>query len=269
MQIRRPIGLLPAEVDGHLTSHYAAALELMPTLAPGQSRLLELGAGHCEIARLLRDRGWQVHTADLEASCVAEAIALGFSGDSVGPERSLAVSGRRLRFCGHAGSHRARGAGGSRPGRGGAGVVAGRPAASHHPQPCVLQESHPSVEGKAPGDGGGALPVLREDSVGSLAGGQGVPNRGSELLRTPAPHGRPMGAEALTAKAGTLPNSRVAGVQLCHQFRVARGAGAMRSPAGADQGARSCVPSGVLAAGWLAAGNVLGGRLGTRAPCTV
>lgn len=78
VQIRRPIGLLPAEVDGHLTSHYAAALELMPTLAPGQSRLLELGAGHCEIARLLRDRGWQVHTADLEASRVAEAIALGF-----------------------------------------------------------------------------------------------------------------------------------------------------------------------------------------------
>lgn len=70
--------LLSEEVDGHPTSHYAAALELMRMPAPGQSRLLELGAGHCEIARLLRERGWQVHTADLEAACVAEAIALGF-----------------------------------------------------------------------------------------------------------------------------------------------------------------------------------------------
>jgi 2-polyprenyl-3-methyl-5-hydroxy-6-metoxy-1,4-benzoquinol methylase len=40
--------------------------------------LLELGAGHCEIARVLRRQGWQVHTADLREERVAEAIALGF-----------------------------------------------------------------------------------------------------------------------------------------------------------------------------------------------
>jgi SAM-dependent methyltransferase len=71
-------GLLPDEVHGSLTSHYAAALELMPEPARGETRLLELGAGHCEIARILRSRGWEVHTADIQEACVAEAVALGF-----------------------------------------------------------------------------------------------------------------------------------------------------------------------------------------------
>lgn len=75
---RRPLGLLPEEVDGCLTSHYAAALELLPLPHPGQTRLLDLGAGHCEIAQILRSQGWQVHTADLQEDCVEEAIALGF-----------------------------------------------------------------------------------------------------------------------------------------------------------------------------------------------
>lgn len=70
--------LLPDEVQGHLTSHYAAALELMPSPSAGRSRLLELGAGHCEVAQMLRVRGWNVHAADIEDSCVAEATALGF-----------------------------------------------------------------------------------------------------------------------------------------------------------------------------------------------
>ncbi len=77
-QARRPLGLLLEEVEGCLTSHYAAALELMPRPTSGRDRLLELGAGHCEIARVLRRQGWQVHTADLQQDCVAEAIALGF-----------------------------------------------------------------------------------------------------------------------------------------------------------------------------------------------
>ena len=70
--------LLPDEVQGHLTSHYAAALELMPSPSAGRSRLLELGAGHCEVAQMLRVRGWHVHAADIEDSCVAEATAFGF-----------------------------------------------------------------------------------------------------------------------------------------------------------------------------------------------
>lgn len=77
-QRRHPVGLLPEEVEGCLTSHYAAALELVPHPVPGRDRLLELGAGHCEIARVLRRQGWQVHTADVREERVAEAIALGF-----------------------------------------------------------------------------------------------------------------------------------------------------------------------------------------------
>lgn len=75
---RRPVGLLLEEVEGCLTSHYAAAVDIMPRPTPGRDRLLELGAGHCEIAQVLRRQGWQVHTADLQEACVAEAIALGF-----------------------------------------------------------------------------------------------------------------------------------------------------------------------------------------------
>ncbi len=71
-------GLLPDEVHGSHTSHYAAALELMPSPPPGGARLLELGAGHCEIAQILRSRGWEVHTADIRESRVQEAVALGF-----------------------------------------------------------------------------------------------------------------------------------------------------------------------------------------------
>ena len=71
-------GLLPDVVRGSLTTHYAAALELMPEPCPAENRLLELGAGHCEIARILRSRGWGVHAADIRESCVAEAAALGF-----------------------------------------------------------------------------------------------------------------------------------------------------------------------------------------------
>jgi SAM-dependent methyltransferase len=70
--------LLPDAVQGSYTSHYAAALELVPAPSRGQTKLLELGAGHCEIARILRSRGWEVHTADIQESCVAEALALGF-----------------------------------------------------------------------------------------------------------------------------------------------------------------------------------------------
>ena len=70
--------LLPDRVQGSLTSHYAAALGLIPAPGRGETQLLELGAGHCEIARMLRSRGWQVHTADIQESCVAEAKALGF-----------------------------------------------------------------------------------------------------------------------------------------------------------------------------------------------
>ncbi len=77
-QMRRPLGLLSEEVEGCLTSTYAAALELMPHPTPGRDRLLELGAGHCKIAQVLRRQGWQVHTADLRKDWVAEAIALGF-----------------------------------------------------------------------------------------------------------------------------------------------------------------------------------------------
>ena len=69
---------LPDVVQGHATSHYAAALEVMPPQRSGHSRLLELGAGHCEVARMLRSLGWDVHAADIENSCVAEAAALGF-----------------------------------------------------------------------------------------------------------------------------------------------------------------------------------------------
>ena len=70
--------LLPEEMQGTLTSHYAAALELVPSPQAGRSRLLELGAGHCEVAQMLRGRGWEVHAADIEAACVAEARLLGF-----------------------------------------------------------------------------------------------------------------------------------------------------------------------------------------------
>ncbi len=76
--MRRPFSLLPEEIEGSLTSHYAAALELMPRPSPGRDRLLELGAGHCEIAQMLRRQGWQVHAADLERDYVAEAMVLGF-----------------------------------------------------------------------------------------------------------------------------------------------------------------------------------------------
>ncbi len=79
VELRKRRGLLfPAEVGDRCTSHYAAALELMPRPGAGSSRLLELGAGHCEIARLLREQGWRVHAADLDQSCVAEAVGLGF-----------------------------------------------------------------------------------------------------------------------------------------------------------------------------------------------
>lgn len=71
-------GLLPDEVQGSLTSHYAAALDLMPPPRRGATKLLELGASHCEIARILRSRGWEVHTADIQEICAAEALALGF-----------------------------------------------------------------------------------------------------------------------------------------------------------------------------------------------
>ena len=74
----RRTGLLPDVVEGSLTSHYAAALELMPAPSPGQMKLLELGAGHCEIARILHGRGWDVHTGDIQESCVTEAMAQGF-----------------------------------------------------------------------------------------------------------------------------------------------------------------------------------------------
>jgi 2-polyprenyl-3-methyl-5-hydroxy-6-metoxy-1,4-benzoquinol methylase len=70
--------LLPDVVQGHATSHYAAALEIMPPPRSGHSGLLELGAGHCEVAQMLRSLGWDVHAADIEDSCVAEAAALGF-----------------------------------------------------------------------------------------------------------------------------------------------------------------------------------------------
>jgi 2-polyprenyl-3-methyl-5-hydroxy-6-metoxy-1,4-benzoquinol methylase len=70
--------LLSEEVQGTLTSQYAAALELVPSPSAGRSRLLELGVGHCEVAQMLRVRGWHVHAADIEDSCVAEATALGF-----------------------------------------------------------------------------------------------------------------------------------------------------------------------------------------------
>lgn len=78
LQTRPPCGLFPAEVQCRLTTHYAAALELMPPPMPGRTRLLELGAGHCEIAVILRSLGWEVHAADIEESCVAEAMVLGF-----------------------------------------------------------------------------------------------------------------------------------------------------------------------------------------------
>jgi SAM-dependent methyltransferase len=77
-QGQRPLGLLPEEVEGCLTTHYAVALELMPRPVPGRDRVLEVGAGHCEIARVLRRQGWRVHAADLRDDRVAEAIALGF-----------------------------------------------------------------------------------------------------------------------------------------------------------------------------------------------
>jgi 2-polyprenyl-3-methyl-5-hydroxy-6-metoxy-1,4-benzoquinol methylase len=70
-------GLLESEVRGAPATHYAAALELAPAPNAG-ARLLELGAGHCEMARLFRERGWRVHTADLEPACVREAAGLGF-----------------------------------------------------------------------------------------------------------------------------------------------------------------------------------------------
>jgi len=76
--MRQLLTLLPEAMEGSLTSHYAAALELMPWPTPGRDRLLELGAGHCQIAQVLRRQGWQVHTADLESECVAHALALGF-----------------------------------------------------------------------------------------------------------------------------------------------------------------------------------------------
>jgi len=69
---------LPDVVRGHATSHYAAALEIMPPPRSGHARLLELGAGHCEVAQMLRSLEWGVHAADIEDSCVAEATALGF-----------------------------------------------------------------------------------------------------------------------------------------------------------------------------------------------
>ncbi len=71
--------LLSDEVEGSSASHYAAAMELAPAPGREEDKLLELGAGHCEIARIFRSRGWQVHTADIQESCVAEALALGFS----------------------------------------------------------------------------------------------------------------------------------------------------------------------------------------------
>lgn len=76
--MRRPLDLLPEDIEGSLTSTYAAALELMPRPTPGRDRLLELGAGHCKIAQVLRRQGWQVHTADLRKDFVAGAMALGF-----------------------------------------------------------------------------------------------------------------------------------------------------------------------------------------------
>ncbi len=70
--------LFPEEIGGWCATHTAAALELMPAPRGGGVRLLELGAGHCEMARLLREQGWRVLTADIDESCVAEALRLGF-----------------------------------------------------------------------------------------------------------------------------------------------------------------------------------------------
>ena len=70
--------LLPDVVQGHATSHYAAALEILPSPQSGHSRLLEPGAGHCEVAQMLRSLGWDVHSAEIDDRCVADAGALGF-----------------------------------------------------------------------------------------------------------------------------------------------------------------------------------------------
>jgi ubiquinone/menaquinone biosynthesis C-methylase UbiE len=75
--------LLPDSVQGRYTSHYAAALELASPPVPGKDRLLELGAGHCEIARQLRDRGWKVHAADIQDTLVAAALMQGFPATRV------------------------------------------------------------------------------------------------------------------------------------------------------------------------------------------
>jgi SAM-dependent methyltransferase len=75
--------LLPDNVHGWYASHYAAALELACSPLPGRDRLLELGAGHCEIARVLRDRGWKVHAADIQDTLVTEAVGHGFPATRV------------------------------------------------------------------------------------------------------------------------------------------------------------------------------------------
>ena len=90
--------LLPDAVQGSRATHYAAALELVPEPTPGEARLLELGAGHCEIARVLRGRGWEVHTADIEASCVAEALALGFPATRLDLNAALPYPDGSLHF---------------------------------------------------------------------------------------------------------------------------------------------------------------------------
>ena len=90
--------LLPEEVQGSLTSHFAAALELVPSPQVGRSRLLELGAGHCEIARMLRNRGWEVHAADIDAACVAEARLLGLPATRLDLNEPLPFPARSFDF---------------------------------------------------------------------------------------------------------------------------------------------------------------------------
>jgi len=90
--------LLPEEVQGSLTSHFAAALELVPSPQVGRSRLLELGAGHCEIARMLRGRGWEVHAADIDAACVAEARLLGLPATRLDLNEPLPFPARSFDF---------------------------------------------------------------------------------------------------------------------------------------------------------------------------
>ncbi len=60
--------------------------------------MLELGAGHCEVARLLRQQGWHVHAADLDESCVAEAVGLGFPASQLDLNQALPFTGAAFDF---------------------------------------------------------------------------------------------------------------------------------------------------------------------------